>query len=83
MTLRRLTVPEHRALGAELAEARSTVLRATVELEARYGRSSTVAAAIGKTLAAFDELRCVLDDRLHRDHDLHDLSVYFPRRRAS
>jgi hypothetical protein len=72
-----LSMERHRAMGDELKRMRDVLGHLPVELGPVYGVNSP---EVWKALAAqraVDDLRCVLDSRVFREHQEAALEIYY------
>lgn len=77
------TLDQHRQVGLELAWRRDRLVRVSIEVANRYPRKARLDPPFDRLVAAIDDLRSWLDDRVSGDLPARELSaIYYPSQEA-
>jgi len=79
--LKRLSLNEHIILGKDLSKMRTSCMAMFVKLETAYGLGQREGRAAGGLLKAIDQLRCVLDSAVFREHVEAVPTIYYRNRK--
>ena len=77
-TRKKLTMDQHRALGAQLKAARKALLPQRVLAPNTYGLHSAPSKVMAKLIAALDAAKSEMENQMFRDYPWEDdCSVYY------
>jgi len=77
-TRKKLTMDQHRELGAHLKSARKALLPQRVLVPNTYGLNSPQSKVMARLISALDAAKCEMENQMFRDYpEVDDCSVYY------